>query len=214
MEPLPILLNLKGRRVLVVGGGAVAKRRAKAMVAAGAEVTAVAPEFAEGWHNLHAEQHTRGFAPEDLDGVDLVVIATDRTQVNQDVADLARERGVWCNRADAPDQGDFVVPAHRTQGQLTLAVSTHGVSANAAASIRDGLWDALDPDWLTLLDAVAERRAKLRLLTDDSTERQRRLRAMVHDDARRVLREQGPEALNQYLDQCLSGPTPQGPKAT
>ncbi|MEL7088221.1 MAG: NAD(P)-dependent oxidoreductase, partial [Planctomycetota bacterium] len=124
---LPVMLNLRGRRCVVVGGGAVAARRAASLVACGAQVVVVAPAMDEKLDTLLIERAERGYASGDLDGAFLVVIATDQPEVNQQVTADAAEERVLINRADeaipapAPGSetrrdprmgGDFTVMAH------------------------------------------------------------------------------------------------------
>src|SRR5690349_22159538 len=97
---LPLFLDLTGRRVLVVGGGSVATRRARRAIDAGAVVTVVAPHVTDELAELAANVEQRPFAPADVDGTWLVLACTDEPAVNEAVADAAAAAGVWCVRAD------------------------------------------------------------------------------------------------------------------
>ena len=199
MPDFPIMLRIEGRVCVVVGGGAVALRRARALHECGARVRVVAPHIDADIETHAHETHRRPFAPRDLEDAALVIVATDDAFVNEAVAAEARRRAILVNRADAPDEGDFTVPAHTRAGPLTLAVHTAGISAAAAVAIRDQLESAIDPAWPQLLARVAPFRTAIQRDITDSAERRRRLLALADADAMKTFKEQGESAL---LDRC------------
>jgi siroheme synthase-like protein len=141
---LPIALDLHGRRCLVVGGGAVAARKIESLLQAGAsEVAVVAPEVRAEIADLataaRVEVAGRGFVPGDLDGVFLVMAATDDPEVNRVVAAAARERGVLVNAADDPAACDFIMPAVVRRGNVAVAVTTEVPAPPSHASCVNGL---------------------------------------------------------------------------
>ncbi len=205
MADLPIMLRLDGRLVLIVGGGEVALRRAKAMVDCGAQVRLVAPQVIEELNHVPRVQITRrGYDAADLDHVSLVVVATDDPQLNERVADEARQRGILVNRTDNAALSDFIVPAHRRTGPITLAVSTEGISALAAATIRDQLLDQLDPMWIKLLETMAPFRDQLRRQVAHAPQRHAAIRRMTNDQALGRFKADGPEAFADYCRQVLA----------
>jgi precorrin-2 dehydrogenase/sirohydrochlorin ferrochelatase len=139
----PVCLRLQGRRVVVVGGGAVALGRTHGLLACGAVVTVVAPRAHDELLALaHAGALTyvaRGVVDEDLDGAALVMSATDDADVTAAVARAARARGVWLNAADVPDFCDLTLPAVARRGAVTVAVSTGGQAPAVARRLRDAL---------------------------------------------------------------------------
>lgn len=145
MQYYPAFLNLSGTKCLVVGAGPVGLRKAQSLAACGpAEVLVVdpAPPSAD-WLDLpdtgpivYAE---RPFEDADLDGRLLVFAATGSAEVNQGVVALCRERGILCNRAETPEDTDFLVPAHFSLGDMVVAVSTGGGSPALARMIRQDL---------------------------------------------------------------------------
>ncbi len=205
MHCLPVMLCVRERRCVIIGGGPVAARRADALVDAGADVHLVAPELDPAIEGLPITVHRRTYEPGDLDGALLVIVATDRKQINQRVADDARQRGVLVNRTDVPDDGDLVVPAHAHHGPVTLAVHTSGVSAAAASTIRRELSDRLDPDWPTLLEAVAPYRALIQQRFADAEQRRDRLRRLTDKAAMRILKDSGVDAVKAHCDALLEG---------
>jgi uroporphyrin-III C-methyltransferase / precorrin-2 dehydrogenase / sirohydrochlorin ferrochelatase len=137
----PVLLDLTGRRVVVVGGGAVAVRRSRALVAAGADVHVVAPEPAADLPE-EATVTERNFSPDDLDGAWLVLACTDDPDVNRAVAAAAEERGIWCARADDAGASAVWVPATGAVDDVQIAV-TAGGDPGRARELRDSALRAL-----------------------------------------------------------------------
>ena len=205
MPPLPVMLNLSGKRCVIVGGGPVAVRRAKALREAGASVTVIAPNTEPELTAPPLELHHRPYRTGDLGGAFLVVIATDDPQVNEAVARDAQAAGVLVNRPDNPDAGDFTVPAHAHHGPITLAVHTGGASASASATIRRELSDALDPDWPTLIELAAGFRPLLQRRYPDPAERRERLMKLADPHAMAILKDRGKDALLDYY-RGLAGP--------
>lgn len=162
----PIALTVAGRRCVVVGGGAVAERKARGLLAAGAAVVVVAPVATPGLRALATagalELVARGYRPGDLAGASLAFAATDQRAVNAAVAAEARGGGILVNVADAPEEGDFHVPAVARRGRLTLAVTTAGGSPVVAGLARDRLAGGLSDGFVALLDRVAALREECR----------------------------------------------------
>jgi len=207
MQHFAMLVNVAGRRCVIVGGGSVAVRRATSLCAAGAEAVVIAPVVDAKLRELGCEIIERSFASGDLEGAWLVVIASDDAEVNQRVAAEAVEAGVLVNRADDPEAGDVIVPASGSAGPIGITVHTSGISAAAAARIRDQLLASLDASWIKLLDSAAEFRSGIQSAVADAAERQQRLRALTGERAMRILRDEGEAALRRY-HQSLADPDP------
>lgn len=132
MDFLPIFLNLKGARCLVVGGGGVAARKAGLLAGCGASVTIVAPELGEVLAAEKAagriEHIAARFEPAHLAGAALVVAATDERAVNEAVSRAAKSRDLPVNVVDAPDLCSFIFPSIVDRSPMIVAVSTGGAS--------------------------------------------------------------------------------------
>ncbi|HEY0798681.1 MAG TPA: hydroxymethylbilane synthase [Candidatus Baltobacteraceae bacterium] len=144
----PISIDVRGRRVVVVGGGEVAERKVRALLDAGADVLLVAPQctqllqaFAQGNRLRHL---ARAFQDEDLAAALLIFVATGDDALNARITALARERGIWVNDAGDAARGTFVVPAVHRTGSLTFTVETGGASPALAARLRDELRERYD----------------------------------------------------------------------
>ncbi len=165
MSYYPAMIDLTDRLCLVVGGGEVGRRKTLALVRAGARVRVVdaAPDAA--LTALAARPGidvvNRGFQPEDLEGVALVVAATDDAGANEAVSSAAMARGVPVNVVDVPELCTFIVPASLRRGDLTIAVSTAGASPALAARIRRDLEDRFGPEWGVALSIMRWVRPKI-----------------------------------------------------
>jgi uroporphyrin-III C-methyltransferase/precorrin-2 dehydrogenase/sirohydrochlorin ferrochelatase len=141
----PLFVDLTGRRVVVVGAGAVAVRRLTDLVAAGADVTVVAPRVDPAIAEMAVRVVQREFAAADLDGTWLALACTDDAEVNAAVAAAAADHGVWCIRADDATRSPAWRPAVADVDDVTVAVSAGGDPARAGAlraaieaRLRDG----------------------------------------------------------------------------
>ncbi len=161
----PVLLDLAGKRCVMVGGGIIAERRVDGLVTAGARVTVISPRLTRALAALAAagriEHEPREYREGDLEGADLAFVATDAGQVNAAVAHEARTRGVWVNAADDPTHCTFILPALVRRGDLTVAVATGGSSPALARAIREELETYLTDDYTTLASIAAEARREV-----------------------------------------------------
>ncbi|MEV4708925.1 uroporphyrinogen-III C-methyltransferase [Actinoplanes sp. NPDC049316] len=153
MNLYPLALRLEGRRVLVVGGGAVATRRMAALLATGARVDVVSPVLTPALRAYvdagRLTWHERRFEPADVDGAWLVQVAVDDPGAAAQVSIAAEERRVFCVRADDRDAATAWTPAVTRQGQITVAVTDGGDRRNAMA-LRDLIAAALENNELTV----------------------------------------------------------------
>lgn len=159
----PVVLDLHGVPVLVVGAGPVAVRKIAGLVAAGADVHVVALGVDETLDRAGiGELRERTYEPGDLDGMRLVVTATGVEAVDAAVAADARARGIWVNAADQPADCDFILPAIARRGSVSVAVSTDGKSPALAAHLRDRIASLLTPALATLADDLAAERSAIK----------------------------------------------------
>lgn len=163
LSGVPLVLDLAGRPVLVVGGGTVAAAKAAGLVEAGARVHLVATWFSPVTLALAAVTRScRPYRPADLDGVWLVVSAVDDPAVSAAVAADAERARVFCNAADRPEFCSATMMALHRQGPLTLAVSTGGSSPASASWVRDRLAQRVDGPVARVAELAAEARNKIR----------------------------------------------------
>ena len=154
-RPYPVGLRLRGRRVVVVGGGHVAQRRVPALLAAGADVVLVSPDVTPAIEGMAAELtwHERRFEEADLDGAWYVVAATDDATVNAAVAAAAERRRVFCARADDARESSAWTMAAGHHGSVTVAVVGNREPRQSAA-LRDEIITALRDGHLSTTGAL------------------------------------------------------------
>ena len=160
MRYFPLFLDLKDKPVLLVGGGEVAARKYSLLVEAGASITVVAPrlgiELTEGLARGALTHQAREFFVSDIDGVWLVVAATDDRAVNAAVATAAHAARIPCNVVDDRELSSVIMPAIIDRSPVQIAVSTGGASPVLARLIRERLETLLDSS-LGPLAAFADR---------------------------------------------------------
>src|SRR6187455_2854300 len=122
----PLMLKVNGESCLIVGGGAVALQKARALRKAGADVTAVSPDFTPAFRRLALRRLKRRFRASDVKGRILVIAATDSPEVNRAVSAACRKRNIPVNVVDVPELCSFIVPSILRRGPVVVAVSTGG----------------------------------------------------------------------------------------
>jgi len=163
----PVALLLKGRRCLVVGGGQVAERKARGLLAAGAQVNVVAKEVLPPVRSLAGEAgvgsiEERPYRRGEVAGYWLVVAATGDPAVNRAVYEDGEAAGVWVNSADDPASCSVILPAVARQGPVTVAVSTSGYSPALASWLKEHAAEHMGPELAELAELLAEARQKLK----------------------------------------------------
>ncbi len=161
----PLFLNLAGEPATVIGGGQVALRKIRSLLAAGADITVISPEAPAPLRTLARSGKIRWvrrrYRAGDLRGARLVIAATDDQGVNHRVCTEAKRRRLLVNCAAPPDAGNFIVPSVVRQGQLTVAISTGGASPALARQIRRGLEQFLDGRYAAVASNMATIRKTL-----------------------------------------------------
>ncbi|OQP05643.1 siroheme synthase [Geobacillus sp. 46C-IIa] len=183
----PVILQVRGRRAVVVGGGKVAARKIHGLLEAGAEIVMIAPEAERELQALAAEGvivwKKKRFDRDDLAGAFLVIAATNDREVNEAVAQAAAP-GQLVNVVDDPERCDFHVPAVVRRGPLTIAVSTEGASPAVARRIRRELEEQYGEEYGPYLEFLQRARDIVLREVDDAEGRKRLFRALAADSFR------------------------------
>jgi precorrin-2 dehydrogenase/sirohydrochlorin ferrochelatase len=165
MRYYPANLDVKDRECRVVGGGSVGERKVKTLLECGARITVVTKDATAFLQDLASQGRIRlqrrKYEPSDLEGMFLVIGATDNEAVNEKLSKDAAERGLLCNIADRPASCTFVLPAIVCQGDLMIAISTSNKSPAVARRIRETLEKQFGPEYNALLGLMGAIRQKL-----------------------------------------------------
>jgi precorrin-2 dehydrogenase/sirohydrochlorin ferrochelatase len=163
MSFYPVLLDLTGKKVLVVGGGQVAQRKVETLLEYEAEILIVSRELTDKLNKMVENKRVqflgKEFLPRHLDGAFLVIAATDDKALNHRVSEEATRRGMLVNAVDQPADCNFIVPAIIRRGDLLVAVSTSGKSPALAKRVREELEGQFGPEYeatLKLMGKVRE----------------------------------------------------------
>jgi precorrin-2 dehydrogenase/sirohydrochlorin ferrochelatase len=175
----PLFLDLQGREVLVVGGGAVAERKVESLLAAGAVVNLVAPDVTPSLARLTIRLQRRKFVEADLDGMVLVISATDDRAAQEQIAAAARARNIPINTVDQPELCDFIVPAIVRKGDVVLAISTSGRSPALAAALRARLEKVITDDVARAARVLGEVRDEVHARFEDPDRRKKVFEGIV-----------------------------------
>ncbi|TWD95669.1 precorrin-2 dehydrogenase [Neobacillus bataviensis] len=181
----PIMLQLDGKKVVVIGGGKVAERKVRGLLGTGAQVVVISPEATGEIHTLFLDGkivwEKKFFSEEDLRGAALIFAATDDKDINQSVKSLA-EKQQLVTVADDPDISDFHLPAHVQRGRLSIAVSTGGASPTLAKKLRAELEQLFDERYEEYLEFLFTARQWILKEVKDPALKRKLLTAMVSVD--------------------------------
>lgn len=181
MPHFPMFVDLKDRRVVVVGGGSVALRKLQKLAPFGARRVVIAPEILPAIQDMDGIARVcRRFRRTDLDPRPaLVIAATNDRQENRRVALLCRRRHIPVNVADDPKACSFLFPALITEGRFSAGISTGGASPAAAALLKETMRDHL-PDHLDeILTWMEEQRPAVKQAVPDQSRRAAIFREML-----------------------------------
>ena len=207
MTYYPIYVNLQGRPVLIVGAGAVARQKISMLLDCAARLRVVAPEALpeiQAWaREGKLTWDATGYEASQLDGVRLVIAATDDEALQKRVAADARARNVWVNVVDVPPLCDFIAPSIVKQGDIQIAVSTGGAAPALSKFIRRKLEPLIGTEYAELVNLVKPARAAL--LKMPKEKRMAIWDRVVSDDFLRIIKEEGPARARALLDEWMHG---------
>ncbi|MBR5337417.1 MAG: bifunctional precorrin-2 dehydrogenase/sirohydrochlorin ferrochelatase [Lachnospiraceae bacterium] len=123
----PMFINLENKKILVVGAGTIATRRIKALMKFGASLRVVAPIFSPELSGLEGvDMINRGYQPEDLEGIDIAVIATDNATLNEEIGKECEERGILKNISSDQSKCDFFFPSTIITDDVVIGINSGG----------------------------------------------------------------------------------------
>ncbi|MFL6295429.1 MAG: bifunctional precorrin-2 dehydrogenase/sirohydrochlorin ferrochelatase [Actinomycetes bacterium] len=208
----PVLLELAGRRAVVIGEFAVEAGKVEGLLAAGAEVTVVAKGPEAALDRLEGDPrvvvHRRGYGgSDDLAGAVVCVASAAEPAVRDAIAADARAAGVLVNVMDDVPNCDFAAPAIVRRGDLVIAIGTGGRAPALASRLRAELADRFGPEWTELMDVVGRVRAETLPHLPDFEDRSHRWKAALDlDELEHLIQEgRGAEAATRLRTRLLAG---------
>ena len=182
----PAFIDLRGKLCLVVGGGEVAARKVRSLLAAGACVRVIAPEVCDEISALlrsaGVTHDCREYAEGDLAGSVLVFAATDDADVNAAVYREATRRGILVNVVDEPAHCTFIVPSQVVRDAVCIAISTQGQSPALARHLRERIERAVPPAYGELARLLGRLRDEVKESVPSGEERAIRWEAVLESD--------------------------------
>jgi len=208
MNLFPIFANLAGRRALIVGGGAVAERKAALLLSAGAQLDVVAVEVTPLFDKWIAAGKARrcaeAFDEQQLDGCWLAIAATDDRALNARVAAAASARRIFVNVVDDPPLCTFQVPSIVDRSPLMIAVSTGGAAPMLARLARERIETLFDHSWGTLASLLERARSRIRTRFERIADRRRFYERVLRGEITSLLRQQRQAEAEAALDRTLA----------
>lgn len=170
MAYFPFMIDIGGRQCLVAGGGRVAFHKVRILQDFGVEIrvvgTVICRELRKlveqsGSSDSRIELCERPFRDSDLEGMELVVAATEDEALNLHISELCRQRNIPVNAVDMQEACSFIFPAMIRQGDLLIAVSTGGQSPAAAARVKREIRESLPEYYGKLIGTLGEYREEI-----------------------------------------------------
>ena len=135
-----MFVDISGKKVLVVGGGAVALRRIRTLLRFGAKISVIAPSLCEELFAFaregRVEARNREYEGGDVGGMDLVIAATDQKEVNRRVREACREQGIPVNVADDKELCDFYFPSVVMTEDVVVGINSGGTDPGKVKETR------------------------------------------------------------------------------
>jgi precorrin-2 dehydrogenase/sirohydrochlorin ferrochelatase len=209
MAKYPIFLELRGRRVVVVGGGAVAVRKAQMLLAAGARLVIVAEQIEDKltslWKGTNPELIKSKYSKNYIAEAVLVIAATNNSKLNNRIYKDCQELEILCNVVDAPEHCDFFVPAVVKRGDLQIAIGTEGHCPAYAGHLRKKLEQSFTDKHGEFLAELETLRKRIIKEVPDSADRKALLGQLVDDKSFEYFIQKGPIQWQEYANKLISG---------
>jgi len=183
MEHLPIFLNVRGKRTLIVGNGVSAARKADLLLRAGSDLTIVTPELGDELSHLAVSfgftHQATALKAEDLDGCMIVFGCSSDDAVNQNLCQLAAAAGIMVNVADKTEDCDFIMPAVVDRTPLLIAISSGGTSPLLVRMLKARFETTIPAAYGRLAEFAGSYRDRIKKLIPNMTRRRRFWESMV-----------------------------------
>ncbi|MFH1776701.1 MAG: bifunctional precorrin-2 dehydrogenase/sirohydrochlorin ferrochelatase [Candidatus Omnitrophota bacterium] len=162
MRYYPIMLNIKGKDCIVIGGGVVAERKVLSLLVAGGKITIISPNITKRLRQLLKQKKIiykkRKFQEAFLHNASVVIAATANQKVNQEIYHFCQKKKILVNVVDNPKLSSFIVPAAVARGDLVIAVSTQGKIPMLAKKIKEQLEQIFSHKYVKITRELAQKR--------------------------------------------------------
>jgi precorrin-2 dehydrogenase/sirohydrochlorin ferrochelatase len=206
----PILVDLQGKKALVVGGGKVAQRKIETLLQHGASVQVIAQELSEELERLRKGKRIEflgeEFSEAFLEGAFLVFAATDDASLNRAVSQAAQQRGLLVNAVDQPEDCNFIVPSVLSRGHLLIAVSSSGKSPAFARKVRVELEHHFGEEYGFFLNLMGNLRKEILRLGLSQEENKSAFEELVYSDLLSAIRQKEWDLASQIIEKVLGRP--------
>jgi precorrin-2 dehydrogenase / sirohydrochlorin ferrochelatase len=199
----PINLDITNRRCLIIGGGDVAERKAERLIECGAQVTVVSRSLTpllEEREKAGKITHIDGDYDEKvLHGAFMVIGATNRNEINEQISQDALSRGILVNIVDDPDKCNFILPSLVQQGDLSIAISTGGKSPALAKKLKEDMQQRYGPEYQVLLKIMGSLRKRVLSQGHASRDNKALFVDLVHSDILQAIRDGNRELVHKII---------------
>lgn len=159
----PIMVNIKDKEIVVIGGGKVAYRKVKSFISFGCTVKVISPTIIDELENIENKVILiRDFYKEDyIKNSYIVVASTDDKDLNEQIGLYCKEKNILCNVVDNPGLSSYIVPSIVKRGDLVISVSTNGKSPSLASKIKKDIEKQYSDDYEEYLNLLGNIRSKI-----------------------------------------------------
>lgn len=178
---MPMSVNLKKCRFLVVGGGKIALKKVEKLLLFDAGITLVSPVIDHKFETIigKLQWKTSRYDEAFLDDTDYVVAATNDRQLNQKIQADCHVKNIPCLNVSNGKESDFQIPAMVVKGPVHISISTQGLSPGMAKELRKAVEHWLDDEWVERTVEMAHLRDWIKDHIAEQSERQRVLRELI-----------------------------------
>lgn len=200
----PIMIDLAGKKCLIVGGGHVAYRKALSLLDAGAEITVISPEICSELEQIdNITIKKRPYRTGDIKDFVLVFAATGDSALNAEISEDATKMGRQVNVVDDPELCSFIVPAIIRRGSLLIAITTSGKSPALAKKIRLEMEREYGPEYAEFVDLLGEIRDEVKKRYTTQQDREAVFDRLIESGILQVLKDGRKEQAREMALRCI-----------
>ncbi len=181
MPFFPAFIDLKDKKVLIVGGGKVATRKVKSILNFTKNVKIVSPKITAELKSLIENENLkwvkRKFKNTDLKGIDLVIVAVDDLKLQKRIFKICEKKKILCNSVDSIEYCNFIFPSLIIKGDLVIGISTSGKVPALSRALREKIEKCIPEN----VDKILEELEKIRKSEKKGKERQEKLLKLARE---------------------------------